>query len=1130
MLKIYYGSEAAPKEKFIFDSIDPERKTIIIVPDQYSLQMEKNALEYFRVKTGRSALLNLMVADFDALGKKVVKEAGGRPLELIDKYGRHMLLTVVISRLAKEGSLGIYEKMDGRSSFISEANQMISEMKRYGISPSDICRAGEQSEGFLKLKLKDIETIFDAYEDAVEGRFTDTEDYMSLYGRLMQSSEIIRGADIWIYGFDTFTPLNMQVMGSLLQCGSTLNVVMTCEYESPSGIRDARILTTAEGEGLFDLPKLVIKNLTKLAEDLGCGFGTEEIPGPAPEPLHECILVEASNIYAEADRVAAHIMDLVRDRDFRYGDITVICNDMEGRGSVLKRTLDRWDIPVFIDRKRPVLHQPVVRFILSFAKVIAEGYDGDSIMEMVSTGLLGFSREDEELLINYVRDAGIRSGKWKTPFTWMGADDRGCAYSREELSRLNEMRSFIVGITERARDEMGRRNTAREKITGLYGFLENDFEIRARIGELIQRQKELGLAEGAAETAQSWNMICGLFTQIVRVIGEENISGKQLKDILASGLEEMEIGLVPTSSDCVIIGTIQRTRIDKTRSLIVTAANEGILPMEAGEKGLLTGRELQLLEEMEYSLTKKEEVRMAEEQLAVYRMFSLPSDDLFVTYSLADKDGKSISPSGIVSVLRDEGAEVIGDLGRDEITEMIASPRGTMTYMSGAIHTFMESGRIEDEWLDAISWYKDNRPQTMAKIMAGLSYSNRIEALEKDLADKLYFGDRDAIFVSASRLENYSGCPFRHFLQKGLGIYEPRKFGVDAASRGDIYHMTLQELAKSLMPREGISVTAPPSPWMTITREECRERVEKILAEKSPKYREGVYDSDGQARLQLQRISDTCSEIAWAMISQIRKSKTSTMKFEEPFGFQGSLLKPIEISLENGRKAVLVGRIDRIDIIDEAPDEQGNPQKAIRVVDYKTGNASVSRDQIEKGYRLQLMTYMNAALPGEETGSSEGEYIPAGAFYFKIGSLSINGDKEKIPESSRDLENRIAKSCRLEGMIVDDEKILKSMDETIEPGVTSSVIPVQQLKNGTIKASSAGEMMTTEEFRELCSITAAQVERICREIQDGRIDIAPKKEKNKGMDGENITACKYCSCKSICLFDTSFRDCRYQLV
>ena len=77
-------------------------------------------------------------------------------------------------------------------------------------------------------------------------------------------------------------------------------------------------------------------------------------------------LAKTSTIYAEAERAASYITSLVRDEGYRYADIAVICNDMGLRGNVLRRTCERWGIPAFADRKRKVLHQPVVSFLLSF--------------------------------------------------------------------------------------------------------------------------------------------------------------------------------------------------------------------------------------------------------------------------------------------------------------------------------------------------------------------------------------------------------------------------------------------------------------------------------------------------------------------------------------------------------------------------------------------------------------------------------------------------------------------------------------------------------------------------------------------------------------------------------------------
>ena len=126
MLNIYYAGESCDKERFLFDHIDPDVETIIIVPDQASLQMERDALDYFRGKDGRTALLDLMVADFSSLGYKVIKEAGGRQPELIDKYGRQMLLA-----LAQAGA-----KVINASRNIEKNEQGAAELRKQGYDVS----------------------------------------------------------------------------------------------------------------------------------------------------------------------------------------------------------------------------------------------------------------------------------------------------------------------------------------------------------------------------------------------------------------------------------------------------------------------------------------------------------------------------------------------------------------------------------------------------------------------------------------------------------------------------------------------------------------------------------------------------------------------------------------------------------------------------------------------------------------------------------------------------------------------------------------------------------------------------------------------------------------------------------
>ena len=103
--------------------------------------------------------------------------------------------------------------------------------------------------------------------------------------------------------------------------------------------------------------------------------------------------------------------------------------------------------------------------------------------------------------------------------------------------------------------------------------------------------------------------------------------------------------------------------------------------------------------------------------------------------------------------------------------------------------------------------------------------------------------------------------------------------------------------------------------------------------------------------------------------------------------------------------------------------------------------------------------------------------------------------------------------------MLNEANVIRAMDSEFED--TSDVIPIKMDKKQRYAATSTGEaakemLLSREEFNKLCETVNAQVERICTEILDGDIDIAPRK-------ADKSSACKFCKYKSICLFDTSFK-------
>ena len=712
----------------------------------------------------------------------------------------------------------------------------------------------------------------------------------------------------------------------------------------------------------------------------------------------------------------------------------------------------------------------------------------------------------------------------------------GDNYTAEDLNRFNELRERVVSVIETARDHIGKYNTAGEKIKGLYGFLADDFMMEDRIEAIAKAQQEAGFLDGAAETAQSWNVICRIFDQIVETVGEERLSGRALRQIVEAGLAEMEIGIVPVNPDSVLVGTMQRTRVGRVKALLVLGANEGLLPLQKTDEGLLSEREKAVLEEMDLEFSRTEDMVKQEERLAIYRTLSQPEERLYVSCSRIDETGGELRSSAVFRELENflqrraesDDSVVLGDLEDGSVPEIAVSPKGAISYLTDAFREYLEDGKLDEDWLYAGLWYGSHEPEEMERIRRGMEFDNKQNALGGQLADALYRGDRRAIEASASRLEKYSGCPFAHFISYGLRPEDLRVFEMGPREIGDIYHECIMKLSQRLTAGEDslqspdavpVAITDPDSRWMKITQEECREEIRRILQAETGTYREGLLASGRNESYRTERIVDICSRVAWAMIGQVRRGRIREMYFEQPFA-RGAQLPPIRVTA--GEHEVLIkGKIDRMDVLEMAEHEDGL-ERAVRIVDYKTGGDSVDVEHFRSGYKLQLMLYLKAATQKQEVK-------PAGVFLFKIREIDADADMKNIYPGREAMEERMEDAYKLEGIVLDDMDLIDAMDTEI--GGASKVLPIKYVKkNGTYSGSSGGYLFSREEFEELSAQVDLQVDRICREICDGKIDIRPKKEKKKDMEGNYKTSCKYCSYKSICMFDTAFPGCWYERV
>ena len=1111
MVYIFYGRENVDKEKFIYDQIQAaskvrRRRTFVIVPDQYTLEGEKQAFRLLGVR----GLMDVEVISMSRLGSRLLAEQGGSRNTFIDKYGRHILLAQVLRD--KEKELQVFAGSRRKNSFIEMTNNFISEMKQYNVSPEQLSSlTGNLPENsLLAKKLTDLQVIFSEYQRRIQGKYTDSEDLIDLYTARIETSDQLSGSRIWVYGFDSFAPKALDVLGHLMAVAEELNVFLTYDQNC----RD---------EEIFQLTGMVKSALARQAELFGLECREQRVSAEAypaekhsaafaalerelyavgRRPASDCrqgkdsgggiVLCQAANIYHEAESAAAFILRLLRDKGMRHRDIAVICNDQNVRGSAIKRVFEEYGIGVFDDRTRTVMHSPIAIFAVALLETVTGRYRTQDVFKTLKTGFSPLSDDEIEILENYAIKYRVKGSMWKKPFV------RGqTEYGDDGLEAVENLRRRAMELFTAFEEVCRSSGTTGAFIESYYDFLIEDAGLGQAVTELAAKQEVQGLLDLAEETAQIWGKLVGLLDQMAELMGEEPFDGKEFTELLVTGLSQLEVGVLPPTSDDILMGTMQRTRSGSVKAVVVLGANEGLLPAAAADEGLFSVEELEFLAEEGTTLCKVDHIRSLEEKLAIYRNLSKASDYLWISYAASDSDGKESRPSEIVDTLRAIFPELAVEpdvVNRGDIRGLAIGRINALRHLTQALQRGRKGEKIDGGWRTVIDWYRKNDWESLKRAAGGLEFTNEQKDLPRELAELLYKKEgQTALSLSPSRLERFSRCPFAHFVAYGLRPEERRVFEAAGREIGDIYHRCLMAVSRKLTEENA---------WDTVTEAECRAFVAETAKAEAAVYREGVFSFGSEEQYKIQRIEDTCFHVCWALVEQVRAGHIKESRYEESFG-RGREIPAVEVELQSGEKVYVEGKIDRLDLLED---------DRVKIIDYKTGKENFKICEARGGYRLQLMLYLKAA--------QENIRRPAGVFYFLIDDHRVDltgADREKISEK---ISKEMRKFFRLNGIMVDDGQVIDSIAGEFDG--YSDIVPLRSGKEG-IKATSDGFLLSDEEFDALQTDVDRQIRKLCGQLAEGRIAIMPKKT-------ERESPCTYCQYKGICRFDLDFPGCNFEII
>ena len=1150
MLKFCFGASGAGKSTTVYQEIidrsfeEKDTDFLIIVPDQFTMQTQKDVVRMHP----SHAIMNIDVLSFGRLSYRIFEEVGLSSFSVLDDVGKSLILRRVADILGdKLPAIGPNMHKPG---YIDEVKSTISEFMQYGISDDNLAVLEEKSSsrGALNSKIRDLRLLYSEFHNYISGKYITTEETLDILCNSIPRSNIIRNSVIVFDGFTGFTPIQYRVIGQLLKCAKELLVTVTIDpkLDPYDGSFEEQELFMLSKKTVMDLERVEYNNQQEEMKNVGTlpDFASwrrlrdrsfDKIikdahvkrlkDNPSLSFLEENLfrynsktyegkpagieIYEASTPEAEVRQTMIKISDVIRSGKYAYRDIAIVCGSLEEYSEIIAKAADRFDIPVYIDQNTALLLNPFIEYITSALGIVISGYKYEDVFHYMRSGMTQFTREDTDLLDNYVRALGIKGqSQWDDRFSRRmpthfkkrkkNSDDE----AQRDVAIMEKLENMRVSIsTQLAPLSKVNKATAREISDALLEVIKTG-DCQNKLLAYRDMFLEKGNFRKAKEFEQIYDKVIGLIEQIGDLIGADELTLSEYRDILNVGFGDIEVGTIPQDVDRIIVGDMERTRLKEIKLLFFMGVVDGAIPSNVGTGGIISDIDRQFLVDLgtgvELAPTPRQQMYI--QRLYLYMNMTKPTDKLFLSYSELSSDGKSYRPAYLIpkllqmypalEITRPEDGEfesqnvspkdsliTLSDLLRKHALGVISD--GEKTSLYALMHVLAENESVGASYVekltDAAFTHYENKP--LAKALALTLYGASLEN-------------------SVSRLEKFASCCYAHFIQYGLRLQEREEYEFNVADLGNVFHEVLEKYTSEIMAKK--------LDWRNLPDEQSEEILSHALKECVDRYGDTILYSSTRNQFMIDRIHRILSRTVGVLKYQLTKGRFDPAFVEMDFREAGNL-DEVNIVLSEDEKAhikeqmKLKGRIDRVDLCED------EDHVYVKVIDFKSGKKDFNVAALYHGLQLQLVLYMNVAEAIEKKIHADKTVVPAAVLYYHVDDPLIDAKNEMQQE---DINEAIRKELIMTGMVNEKDDVIQRLDEGLTE--TSDVIPVAYAKGGGLKSSS--KTVSEADYNAITGYMNKKIKEFGRRILDGDIQVNP-------YESGSRHSCTYCEYRGICGYD-----------
>lgn len=1097
MLHLILGRARGGKTTYVHTLIQDfikngQQDIVLLVPEQYSFQTERAMLE----RLGPRDAGKVEVLSFSRLAHTVLRGCGLEGGPSLDDSARAVLMSLALESVRDK--LEIYQKHCLNPALVKDMLSLCDEFKQGMVSPDDLMRESEAlPDCLLKRKVREIALVLTAYDALVNTSFYDELDVLSRLNDALFECAFFEDRVVVVDAFRGFTAQELAVLEHCFAQSAVTYVTLCTDVLDPAdgdmGVfahtkrtaaklmqaakrRDVRIAKPWMLSGVNKYNNFPPKH--KRYASRAIAALEQSIYNPAAavfeEPTEDITIIAAEDIVSECAVVAARIKRLMREEGLRCRDITVIARTADTYEAQLKSALKKCGVPVFIDKRQPILTQPLITLVRSALEIAVDGFSVDALMRCLKSGLTDMELEDIAELENYALIWNIQGRRWEQEWTMnpRGYGTETTMEDNETVTRINALRARAVEPFQTLREAFGQAD-AETAATAVYNLL-----VQLRAGE---RLKALAIAlEEQGETAQAleqerlWDDLMQVLDTVVSALRGHRVSPARLRDLFELILSMRSLGSIPQGLDEITIGSADRIRTSSPKVVFVVGVNEDVFPRNPQMKGILNGDERLELLKRGLTVSDAGEYKVYEERLIAYETLCCASDKLFVSYARKDLKGGRMTASELIAQIKRLFPGCV------KLDTVAIPPADYVEGERAAFELTAKLMRQGEELYAALRAYFEARGEYADKLAAldRAAGSGNFEIRDKTLLRGL-FGN--TMRMSPSRIEKYAKCPFSFFCEYTLKARVRKPAAVDVLQRGTMIHYALEQLLKEVGSKQLVAYD----------KDRLSREVAQVFDEYVDRFMGGKSDKSPEFLYRVRRLAENTCEVISRIVRQLENSAFEPAAFELRIDEDGEI-PPYSLTLEDGTTLLLRGNVDRVDAM------AVGEKTYIRVVDYKTGGKEFEIGEVLEGVNAQMLIYLFAIWANGQ--ARFGDVIPAGVFYEGVSPRDLILKRHASEEEIRDAKD---KRSAVSGFVLEEDAASQGFEaDDTDPRVQTT----------TDKEKSKTPMLTLKQLRALRQCLDEVLCRLCAQLREGHIEVSPMKI------GDRIP-CAYCDFAAVCGFE-----------